>query len=150
MFLLVVVTLLGTLEQKFNGLYETQRKWFDSFYVTNWEVLKDKEIPLLLPGGYLLMAVLSIDLLCGALIKARKSWRAPGMVIAHGSILFMLLAGIVSFYGKIDGNTFIWEGDTSDKVAYFHDRIVEVEKYTPSEGSDSSRTSNIVRCSWLL
>ena len=57
----------------------------------------------------LLMASWFLNLLCGALIRARKNWRTPGMLIAHSGIMFMLVAGLVSFVATREGSLILWE-----------------------------------------
>ena len=65
LFFLALLTFLGTLAQVQMGLYEAQKKYFESFYVVHefWD------IPVLLPGAYLLMALLFVNLLLGAILR---------------------------------------------------------------------------------
>ena len=69
-----------------------QNKYFNSFFLVH--ALFGK-IPIPLPGVYLLSVLLFINLTCGAIIRVTKDWRHPGMLIAHGGILYMLIAGFV-------------------------------------------------------
>ena len=103
--LLTLLTFIGTLEMRKLGLYATTDKYFSSMFVV--QEVGRMRIPL--PGGMLLMMLLFINLLCGAIIKARKRWRAPGMLIAHGGILFMLLAGLVDFLATESGSLILRE-----------------------------------------
>ncbi|HNR32702.1 MAG TPA: hypothetical protein PKI11_17560, partial [Candidatus Hydrogenedentes bacterium] len=61
--LLFLLTLLGTLEQVDHGLYEAQKKYFESFFLV-YELYD--AIPIPLPGGYLVMALLFVYMLFGA------------------------------------------------------------------------------------
>ena len=102
---LCLLTYIGTIRMQELGLYRTGNKYFESLFFL--EQVGPLKIPL--PGGMLLMILLFINLLCGALIRARKNWRTPGMLIAHGGIMFMLVAGLVSFMATREGNLILWE-----------------------------------------
>jgi ResB-like family len=138
LILLLVITFLGTLEQVEHGLYDSQSKYFDSAFIWNIDVgaclralsinAKDWVLPVLLPGGYLVMALFGLNIVVGGLIRIRKSPRTIGVVIAHFSMVFMLLAGAVSFHFKEEGNMALFEGQTSNEFQSFHDRVVEIEE----------------------
>ena len=55
------------------------------------------------------MGLLFINLLCGAITKARKSWRTPGMLIAHSGMLLMIVAGLVAFLLTRSGSLILYE-----------------------------------------
>jgi len=103
--LLCLLTFIGTLEMRELGLYTTTSTYFSSWFVM--QEIGQMRIPI--PGGMLLMILLFINLLCGAIIKARKKWRTPGMLIAHGGILFMLLAGLVDYLATESGSLILRE-----------------------------------------
>jgi hypothetical protein len=121
--LLLVLTFLGTLEQVDHGLYSVQKKYFESIVLVHWCF---DVIPLPLPGAYLLMTLLFVNLCCGAIIRARKSWRRPGMLIAHSGILLLLLGGFVTFKFSIDGNMRLYEGEAANKFQSFHEWEIEI------------------------
>ena len=100
MTLLTLLTFVGTINMEWMGLYQTSQVYFYS-----WFVLR----PFPMPGGMLLMILLFLNLLCGAIIRARKSWKRPGMLIAHGGMLFLLVAGWVSYQMTREGNLPLWE-----------------------------------------
>ena len=174
--LLLLVTWLGTLEQVEHGLYESQVKYFESMWITGIDMgccLRAMHIrhngtwnlPVILPGGYLLMIVLSLNMVCGGLIRLRKEavWlgmlpvrlvtgrfsavlpvpRAIGVFIAHFSIVFMLLAGLVSMYFKHDGAVSLREGESADEFQSFHDSVIEVERLQPAP-KDGKRSVVVV------
>ena len=108
---LLALTYFGTMAQVELGLYEASEKYFESFFLTE----KILGVPVLLPGVYLVSALLFLNLLLGAIVRARKSWRRPGMLIAHGGILYILLAGFVAFHYTKEGNMLLYEPNGSDK-----------------------------------
>lgn len=122
--LLLVLTFLGTLEQAQEGLFRTQAKYFNSLWLVHdlFGV-----IPIPLPGGYLLMSVLFVNLLAGAIIRSRKNWRHPGMIIAHVGVLIMLLGGFVTFTFSTSGNMALAEGERSDMYQGYHGWVIEIE-----------------------
>ena len=81
--LLLVMTYLGTLEQLEHGLFDSQRKYFESWFITNIDIdcclramhiaiderppaePRDWVLPILLPGGGLLMGLLAFNMICG-------------------------------------------------------------------------------------
>lgn len=118
LFFLFVLTFLGTVEQVEHGLFLTQKKYFESFYVLH-EVAQG--INILLPGAYLLMALLFVNLLLGAIVRAPKSWTRPGMLIAHSGILLLLLGGYVTYHYSLRGHMSLFEGERSNRIVSYHD-----------------------------
>lgn len=126
---LLIITLLGTLSQKDIGLLDSQRLYFDSWWVWHDFKIGSMLIPMLLPGGMLLMTVLFINMLCGAVIRIRKGWRTLGVLISHLAIMFMLAAGFVSYRYKTEGAMPLFEGQTSDQYQSYHERIIEIRRF---------------------
>jgi cytochrome c biogenesis protein ResB len=152
--LLLVITVLGTLEQVEHGLFESQAKYFESFFITSIDLaccLRAMHIPyagawnlpILMPGGYLLMLILSINMICGGIIRIRKTKRTMGVILSHGSIVFMLFAGLISLYYKRDGAMALSEGQTADEFQSFHDSVIEIEKLEPAP-TDGKRKALII------
>lgn len=158
--LLLLITLLGTLEQVDHGLFKSQEKYFESILVKNIDLAcclralhvpytGEWILPLPLPGGYLLMLLLAVNMICGGLIRLKKEclWFGKlftfqfgalrpvphriGVFISHFSIVFMLLAGLVSLYFKKDGAVWVHEGQTVNEFQSFHDSVIEIERVMP-------------------
>ncbi len=123
--LLLALTFFGTFAQVEHGLYDASNMYFESFIVVD----DFKGIPLALPGVYLVSIVLFVNLLCGAIIRARKSWRRPGMIIAHGGILFILFSGFVAFHFTREGSMLLYKGDRADEIYNLTDWSIEVAKH---------------------
>ncbi len=111
LFLLLVLVFFGTIEQVNQGLYEVQKNYFESAFVVHWLF---GTVPLPLPGAYLLMGLLTVNLFCGGILRAPKHWRKPGLLIAHGGILYMVFAGFVTFHYSTNGYMTLYEGEQSD------------------------------------
>ena len=119
MALLCLLTFAGTMHMVDLGLHETGNRYFESLFVY-YEFNVDEQLRAetgdgggfrlyWMPGGMLLMSLLFINLLCGAIIRARKDPKRPGMLIAHGGMLFMLFAGLVAFLMMRESNLPLWE-----------------------------------------
>jgi hypothetical protein len=120
---LLVLTFLGTMEQVDHGLFEVQKKYFESWFLihefTTWFHLP-------LPGVYLLMILLFINLTLGALIRSPKSWKRPGMMIAHSGILFLLVGGFVTYEFSNSGHVTLYEGQSDDHYQSYYDWVITI------------------------
>ncbi|MDB6005060.1 MAG: hypothetical protein JWR15_2047 [Prosthecobacter sp.] len=141
--MLLVLTFLGTLEQAEHGLVASQARYFESAFIDRidigacWRALAlnvywdigNVQLPLyIVPGGYTLMAILFVNLLCGGIVRIRKSPKTIGVIISHFAILFMIAAGAVTHHFAKEGNLNLREGETGDEFLSFHDRVIEIEK----------------------
>ncbi len=136
---MLVLTLLGTLEQQHQGIQEVTAKYFTSF-----GLIHDMRIPapgggtftlpIPLPGGYLCMALLFVNLTLGAMVRIRKDWRRAPMLVTHFSILVLLAGGWITHHFAIDGAMQVFEGKESNYFADFSKWDVMVEKW--GDGSE--------------
>ncbi len=111
--LLLLLTFLGTLEQAHTGLYDVQKKYFESLFLVHRLF---GVIPIPLPGAYLVMTLLFLNLLCGGIVRIRKTRSRAGILLTHAGMLFMLVAGFVKFQYSKDGALTLYEGESA---AYF-------------------------------
>jgi hypothetical protein len=132
--LLLLLTFLGTLEQVDHGLFAVQERYFNSLFLVHhfFGIL-----PVPLPGAYLLMVLLFINLVCGAIIRAPKRWRRPGMLIAHSGILLLLLGGFVTFRYSIGGNMRLYEGEASSEFESYTGWVLEIVMVDAPAGEDA-------------
>ncbi len=107
---LALLTWLGTLEQVNTGLFEVQKRYFESLYVVHHV----GPIGIPLPGAMLVMAVLFVNLILGGLVRIRKGAATAGIIVTHVGILLLLAAGYVKAYHSVDGHTTLYEGQASD------------------------------------
>lgn len=131
--LLLLLTFYGTLYQVEHGLYPAQQKYFASFILIHWAF---GFIPLPMPGGYLVLAALFVNLLCGALFRIRAGWANGGVWIAHLGILMLLASAFVAHECAESGYMLLHEGD---RAAYFeHYRSWEVVASAGKNGQDET------------
>ena len=115
MFLL---TYFGTLQQVEDGLYIVQQEYFYSYFVVQEPIqlfpLPVKlPFPLPLPGGFVLMGLLSINLFVGGLVRIRKTQRTFGILVTHVGMAFLMAAGLVKIVDSEDGYVALAEGESS-------------------------------------
>src|ERR1051326_160496 len=94
--LLAALTWLGTLAQVDKGIYQVQKQYFESVVavadlpVDNPFTGRPLAIPL--PGAYLLLAVLAVNLVVGGVIGLKKGTRTAGILVVHLGVLLLLAA----------------------------------------------------------
>jgi hypothetical protein len=114
--LLGLLTWLGTLEQTQSGLFEVQRKYFDSIFLVH----QAGPVPIPLPGATLVMGVLFVNLILGGMLRMRRGWATAGILIVHLGIAFLLVAGFVKAYWSEDGHLTLFEGQRSNEFESYH------------------------------
>lgn len=116
LFLLTLVTLLGTLNQTQESLYDSQKKYFESLWIRDqvggW--------PVFLPGGALLMGILFINLALGTLTRIRRTWENVGLYTAHIGILLLIISAFVTHRFAWEGNMALYPGMQSDEALSYH------------------------------
>lgn len=139
--ILFLHTFFSTLEQQWIGLYGTIKKYFDleSLFVIPRN-RHDKIIFLPLPGAYWVMALLTVNMIIGGIIRMKKGWKKTGILVSHFSIVFMMIAGGVSSVSKIEGNMVVTQGEKSDFARKSHAPTIEVAKY----GEDGLREAPLI------
>lgn len=121
MFLLVVI---GTLEQTRSSLFEVQKRYFESVFVLH-EVAG---IPIPLPGVYLLLVVLLVNLVVGGILRMRKDRSTWGVLITHVGIVIMLAGSAIEFTWSQKGHTTLAEGsDKAEFQSYYEWEIAVAE-----------------------
>lgn len=120
--LMTIVTLLGTLAQVDQGLYAAKVKYFHSFFFTD----KIFGIPVLLPGGLLLMLILFVNMTLGAIVKVKKRWKGIGPLISHFGMLMLLAGGFVTWAFGTDGYMALYPGMSSNRVESYRNWQLEV------------------------
>ena len=109
-----LLTWLGTLEQTRSGLYEVQRKYFESFVLLH--DIGPFSLPL--PGANLVLSLLACNLIVGGVLRLRKNRSTAGILVAHLGILLLLVGGFVKWRFSSDGQITLYEGQRAD---YFND-----------------------------
>ncbi len=133
LLLLGLLTWFATLEQIDQGLHPTLRKYFSWRSLWLLPEVNGKIVPLPLPGGYWVCALLLVNMILGGIVRIRKGWRQIGNLIAHFGIIFMLVAGGVSHHFPQRGNMAIEEGTVSNTAEDYFEYVVEVAEIIDGE-----------------
>jgi hypothetical protein len=120
--LLTLITLLGTLYQVEHGLHAAKEQYFYSWII----VEKVGTIPLLIPGGMLLMWILFINMTLGALVKVRKRWKGLGLLVSHFGMLMLLAGAFITHKASSDGYMALYPGMKSNRVESYRDWQLEI------------------------
>lgn len=132
---MTLITLFGTLYQVDHGLFAAKQKYFHSWfllhYLNDGLPLPDSlkwigTFPIPLPGGFLLMLLLTLNLTIGAIIKVRKRSRGIGMLIAHFGMIFLLVSGFVTYAFNREGYMALYEGQSGGRVESYRTWQLEI------------------------
>lgn len=122
--LLMGLTYLGTYQQKDIGLIAVQDRYFTSFFW--WFEVGPLAVPL--PGAFLLLSILAINLICGGFVRIQWCKRTAGVLIVHSGVLLLLLAGLVNYLTSTNGYVRLRPGEqTSEYVSFREWELVIAE-----------------------
>ena len=123
LLILAALTWLGTLAQVGRSIHDVQREYFESWFVLaelplEWWGSKPiitgsdgnafvLRIPL--PGAYPVLALLTLNLLVGGMMRMRWNRRNGGVLVVHLGIVTLLAAGFVKLHYSYSGNLTIFE-----------------------------------------
>lgn len=116
LILLALLTWLGTLEQVHTGLFEVQKKYFESFFLVH----DFGPIALPLPGANLVMCTLAVNLLVGGILRLRRSWDTSGVLVIHLGIVLLLGASYVKNYHSEEGHLTLYEGQSGNAYESYY------------------------------
>ncbi len=105
-----LLTWLGTLEQVDHGLYEVQRRYFESLLVVH----RVRGVPLPLPGAALVLGLLALNLVVGGVVRLRPGRRTAGILVTHAGVLLLLAAGFVKLSFSKDGHVTLFESQRAN------------------------------------
>lgn len=127
LMLLGLLTWFGTLEQAEHGLYEVQRKYFES-YVLIHDV---GPIPIPLPGANLVMTLLFLNIFVGGIIRLRKGSRQAGVLIVHVGMLLLFTAGFIKLNYSEEGHVTLYEQGASNSYQSYQRWEIAVSRSLP-------------------
>ncbi len=144
---LMILLVVGTVAQKYVGLYQAQHTYFSSFIV--WAG------PIPLPGGFITMGVIFINLLAKLVFASPWRWKNSGIIITHIGALLLLFGGFLTSTYSREGDMVIYEGETvnffsnehNPKPVYlpFRIKLIDFEKqYHPASGIPRAFKSDII------
>lgn len=111
---LIVLTVVGSVAQKYVGLHDAQMRYFSSW------ILWASFVPL--PGGRLTMVVIFVNLLAKLIFSTPLRWQRSGVIISHLGAMLLLVGGFITAYQSVEGYILIPEGE---QRGYFEDHYAK-------------------------
>jgi hypothetical protein len=115
--LLMLVVLIGTLQQRVMNVDEAQERYFESA----WFVLDVFGVPMPFPGGMLLLAVLLVNLVVGGLLRLRWGRSTLGILVTHAGVVVLLVGSAIEYAASDKGHVALAEGRAADTFESYTD-----------------------------
>ena len=134
----LILVFFGTLDQVHYGIYETQRRYFQSIiafwnYPREWafgDVLGFLVIPM--PGGYLLGTAFLANLACAHFKYFRPRWSVFGIAMIHLGLALLLIGQMVTDLVQEDYRMWINEhGKSTYAESFLHNELAIIETTDP-------------------
>ena len=110
---LMVLVVVGTIAQRYIGLYQSQMKFFSSFI---WWLG-----PVPVPGGYPTLTVIFIGLATKLVFKSKWRRENLGTIVTHIGALALLFGGFLTAAFSYEGGMVLPEGETSGYISDYND-----------------------------
>jgi hypothetical protein len=107
----MVLIFAGTIAQVNLGIWEAQRRYFQSLFV--WWPAEGSgfRIPIF-PGGHLIGGVLLINLIAAHAKRFQWGWRKLGIHLTHAGLIIMLAGGLFTDLFAVESHMRLGVGDT--------------------------------------
>ena len=112
--LLIILLIVGTLAQRWIGLFAAHQTYFASFII--WAG------PIPLPGGYIILGLLTLNLTAKFLFKSEWSLKKSGMALAHLGALILLIGGLITSMVAEERYMVLPEGAQSPYIYHYTKR----------------------------
>jgi len=117
---LMILLILGTVSQRYIGLYESEKLFFGSF------ILWVGAIPL--PGAYSILGLFAVSLALKLLFKSKFTKRNSGIIIAHASSLILLAGGLVTSLYREEGYIVLENLQSDNVISDYYLRELSISK----------------------
>lgn len=107
-----LLVFVGTLEQQSLGIDVVQAKFFESFFC-----MTSVGIPMV--GGFFVGIFLALNLTFSLIKYAKFSLRGISFVVAHCSLLLLILAGFMQYYFREAATLVLYEGQDTHQLSVF-------------------------------
>lgn len=129
----MVLVFVGTFAQVKLGLYAAQENYFQSLFVWWGPTGAGWRIPVF-PGGYLLGAVLLVNLISAHIKRFELSRKKVGIFIIHFGLILLLLGQFATETFQVESAMRLVEGNASNYSESFQDNeLVVIDMSAPAE-----------------
>ena len=111
---LIILLITGTIAQRWLGLYEAHHLFFKSLLI--WLG------PVPLPGGMLILGILTINLTAKFLFKSKWRLSKSGIILTHLGTLVLLLGGLITSLVAEERYMIIGEGEETPFLYHYTDK----------------------------
>jgi ResB-like family len=91
----IIIVFIGTLAQVDEGLYRAQASIFHQWIILGANLF-GHQVPLLLPGGYLIGTLLLLNLIAAHIYRFQLSVKKIGIQLAHAGVILLLLGQLMT------------------------------------------------------
>ncbi|HEY5892285.1 MAG TPA: cytochrome c biogenesis protein ResB [Chthoniobacterales bacterium] len=123
--LAMALVFFGTIEQVHLGIYGAQQKYFESLFVMWGPPGSNRQIPVL-PGGYLLGAVLLVNLIAAQAVRFKFTIRKSGIYLLHLGIILLLIGQLLTSLFAREAQMRLDEGQTKNYSESFLEKELAV------------------------
>jgi hypothetical protein len=117
---LIILITIGTIDQKYIGLYAAQHKYFSSFIWWFQGVIP-------LPAGYTVLSVMTVNVTCKFLFLSYWTKDKAGINIIHFSIIVLMIGGLLTAATMKEGYIALKPTQTDHIIRDYHDRVLVLE-----------------------
>lgn len=129
---LVVLVVVGTINQKYFGLHYSLVKYFSAWFI------QPMDMPIWLPAGRLTMTVILVSLTAKLLVGTRWKVKNIGINITHVGVFLLMIGSVITAYTTTEGHISIKEGAESSTFQNSHDVEIAVTDRSDSEFDDTT------------
>lgn len=115
---LMVLLVIGTISQRYIGLFEAEKLFFASWWV--WIG------PVPMPGLYPMLGLFALGLTAKLLFKYKWNRTQAGSILTHVGVLLLLVGGLVTGLTEQEGYLTLMEGETGQTVSDYHARELTI------------------------
>ena len=134
----MLLVFFGTLDQVDYGIWETQRRYFESFYIVwdypeKWKFYDSLfwlHVPM--PGGYFLGGLLLINLVAAHFTRFKMTWKKSGIFLIHFGLILLLISELMTDLLSQESQMPVDEGGSSNYSQSYHDNeLVFIDRSHP-------------------
>ena len=121
LFFLMLLTVIGTIDQKNIGLFQAQKNYFESI-VAFVDVFQTSQgvFKLPIPGGFAVLSLIAVNLIFAMIFKLRRRFKDLGLWVTHLGLILLLVGSLITFMYSKDGYVALFEGEGSTEFTSYH------------------------------
>jgi hypothetical protein len=137
----IVLVFCGTLAQVDAGIWTVVAKYFRSLYVwIPFQIFFPRAMKIgggfPFPGGWLLGAVLLLNLLAAHAVRFKMSWKRSGILTIHAGLIVIMVSELVTGLFAAEGTMMIYEGQSSNYTMNLRETELAVTRTGDSATAD--------------